>query len=203
LSDFGDGAVFKLGEDEWGSEVFREGLDGEADSGGAFVLEGGVVRWEEGIGENVGRIWALVVGIGAEVEGLVGVALAVAEAVLGEVGGDGIEPREKTAGGIEALAMPVDPDERFLGEILSVGRAGEDACEVADEALGVMVHELIQGRIIAIEETPEAVLVLRGIRLGRGSDRCCRAGFQWAWWPDGVWSWAMGSGASTVWCSTQ
>src|SRR5437879_1552687 len=76
------------------------------------------------------------------------IAAAIAQLVLGQVRGDGVDPGRELLGLIEAMQMPVDPDEHFLHQVFG-------ALPITDRP----VHEVEQPALVPIDESSERLPV--------------------------------------------
>ena len=131
LGDFGVGALFDVEEDDGFAGLSGDCGEGAADDLGAgFGVEGfsgdrgGGGGGPGGIGGELG-FGGGGVGVGLGVEGGERVGGGFAEAVEGEVAGDGGEPGGEGAAALEGVERLARPQDRVHEDVLRVGRVRE------------------------------------------------------------------------------
>jgi len=153
-----------MAQDEDGAVMLGELLEGVADSLGLFVACGLFGGAGGRVGAGLGGRGIL---SGVWIKRDPGLALAPAQFVVAEVGGDAPNEGSEARGGLVLGAVGEDFGERFLGEILgAVGVGGHPLAEAAD-ALVPTFDEQAEGAVIVIGvDRPHGLFVVRRVTGG-------------------------------------
>src|SRR6185437_15982689 len=96
------------------------------------------------------------------------IARAITQLVLGEVRRDGVHPGRELLRAVEAMEMPVHPDEDFLYQVFRLLTIADRAINEVQEARLVALDELLERPILTTEEcTDDSRIVLGAESLSR------------------------------------
>src|SRR5687768_3423966 len=155
LGDLGDlliGLAFQLAQNEYVPVVFRELRNALLDDFPQVPFAVHVVRTRGGVLELQRTVLILEVLL-HRLEEHERIPRSVAELVLGQVRRNGVDPGRELLRAVEAMQVPVDPDEYFLHQVLRLLAVTDRTVDEVQQTCLITRYQLGKGTLLATEES--------------------------------------------------